>query len=132
MITDRKSWILREKPNLFVLIRYLLSGTLLPRLYIYIPLGTILLILLVELFLFIFRNGVFPLRPYSQQRGNTAESKDCTYKAPIYRGRPIYKPLDTRGKPILLGPDTPVYSDILVARKVGYPRAFCLTSKRAH
>ncbi|CAG8148221.1 unnamed protein product [Penicillium nalgiovense] len=60
MITDRKIWILREKPNLFVLIRHLLSGTLLPRLYVYIPLSTMLLVLLVELFLFIIRNGVFP------------------------------------------------------------------------
>ncbi|KAJ5686403.1 hypothetical protein N7536_009022 [Penicillium majusculum] len=42
--------------------------------------------------------------------GNTAESKDYTYKAPIYRGRPIYKSLDTRGKPILLGLDIPVYT----------------------
>ncbi|OQD76716.1 hypothetical protein PENANT_c125G07499 [Penicillium antarcticum] len=106
MITDRKSWILREKPNLFALIgsvimaaillssfpfirrflyepflrlhqalataciysvwRHLPSGTLLPRLYVYIPLGTMLLALLVELFLFIVRNGVFPPRPYSR------------------------------------------------------------------
>ncbi|KAJ5959162.1 uncharacterized protein N7479_006312, partial [Penicillium vulpinum] len=31
------------------------------------------------------------------KRRYRAKSKDCTYKAPIYRGRPIYKPLDTRG-----------------------------------
>ncbi|KAJ5462476.1 hypothetical protein N7530_010681 [Penicillium desertorum] len=74
------------------LLRYLPSGTLLPRLYIYIPLSIILLILLVELFLFIIRNGVFLLRPYPyasiryNRVGNTTESKDCTYKAPIYRG----------------------------------------------
>ncbi|KAJ6035553.1 hypothetical protein N7460_009728 [Penicillium canescens] len=46
--------------------RHLPSDTLLPRLYVYIPLGTMLLALLVELFLFIVRNGVFPPRPYSR------------------------------------------------------------------
>ncbi|KAJ5973154.1 uncharacterized protein N7479_003072, partial [Penicillium vulpinum] len=91
IITDRKSWILREKPNLFVLIRYLLSGTLLPRLYIYIPLSTILLILLVELFLFIFRNGVFPLRPYSRASIRYNRSKEVTpLKVRIVLIRPLY------------------------------------------
>ncbi|KAJ5640273.1 uncharacterized protein N7484_008135 [Penicillium longicatenatum] len=45
---------------------HLPSETLLPRLYVYIPLGLILLAILVELCLFIFRNGVFPSRPYSR------------------------------------------------------------------
>lgn len=46
--------------------RHLPSDTLLPRLYLYIPLGILLLAFLIELFFFIIRNGVFPLRPYSR------------------------------------------------------------------
>ncbi|KAF4768866.1 hypothetical protein HAV15_008768 [Penicillium sp. str.  len=156
MITDRKSWILREKPNLFALIvcrrshstcqissanpsqgsvimaaillssfpfirrflyepflrlhqalataciysvwRHLPSGTLLPRLYVYIPLGTMLLALLVELFLFIIRNGVFPPRPYSRAsircdrvQQTPIQSKEATpLKVRIALTRPLH------------------------------------------
>ncbi|KAJ5178969.1 hypothetical protein N7492_002179 [Penicillium capsulatum] len=45
---------------------HLPSDTVLPRLYIYIPLGIMLLAFLVELLLFTIRNGVFPPRPYSR------------------------------------------------------------------
>ena len=158
MITDRKSWILREKPNLFALIvchrshstypvrfssanpfqgsviiaaillssfpfirrflyepflrlhqalataciysiwRHLPSGALLPRLYVYIPLGIMLLALLVELFLFIVRNGVFPPRPYSRAsircdrvQQTPIQSKEATpLKVRIALTRPLH------------------------------------------
>lgn len=45
---------------------HLPSGTLLPRLYVYIPLGIMLLAFLVEFSLLIVRNGVLPSRPYSR------------------------------------------------------------------
>jgi predicted ferric reductase len=46
--------------------RHLPSGTLLPRLYLYIPLGIMLLGFLIELSVFLIRNGVLPPRPYSR------------------------------------------------------------------
>ncbi|KAJ5346214.1 hypothetical protein N7452_004218 [Penicillium brevicompactum] len=138
MVTDRKSWNFREKPNIFALIssvimaailllsfpfvrrffyesflrvhqamataciyfvwRHLPSSTLLPRLYVYIPLGMMLLAFLVELFPFIVRNGVFPPRPYSRasircdrvQQRPTEGKEETPLKIRVALTRPLH------------------------------------------
>ncbi|KAF3392422.1 Ferric/cupric reductase transmembrane component 2 [Penicillium rolfsii] len=72
--------------------------TLLPRLYVYIPLGIMLLAFLVEVFLLIVRNGVFPSRPYSrasircdQVQQTLIQGKEMTpLKVRVALARPIH------------------------------------------
>lgn len=79
--------------------RHLPYDTLLPRLYLYIPLGIHLLTSLAHLALFAYRNGVFPPRPYSrasircdklQQPPVRPEPKGTPLKVRVALSRPMH------------------------------------------
>lgn len=75
---------------------HLPSDNLLPRLYVYIPLGLVLLAFLVEVYLFVVRNGVFPSRPYSRASIRCGQMQDTLIqditplKVRVTLPRPLY------------------------------------------
>lgn len=78
--------------------RHLPTDTVLPRLYVYVPLGIMLFAFVVELCIFVFRNGICPSRAYSRasircdqvQQALTRGKEKSPLKIRVALARPIH------------------------------------------